>query len=170
MGFAGRRHDGGMSARSLVFRPLLETRIACALPGLALAALVGNGALRQADAAPWAVAVPMVVLGIVLAVRGYRMAVIIEARTVTVHGMLLRRTVPRAGVDALHDGDTTLLFASSPTLCWHDATGTARRTRLWMFGDPVRQIADVSGHNRRTVRQLRRRLGISATGDRRLRR
>jgi hypothetical protein len=159
-----------MPTLALVFRPLLETRIACALPGSLSAAFVGAGAMREADAALLAIAVPVVALGVVLAVRGYRMAVIVEGQTVTVRGMCRSRVVPRSGVDALHDGDTTLLFARTPTMSWHDETGTARRTRLWMFGNPKRQFADVAGHNRRTLRQLRKHLGISATGDRRLRR
>ncbi|WP_238008566.1 hypothetical protein KZZ52_31805 [Dactylosporangium sp. AC04546] len=159
-----------MPARPMVFRPMLETRIACSVPGLMLAGFVGDGALRQADAVLLALAGPVVILGVVLAVRAYRMAVIVDGRTVTVRGMCLSRTVPRSGVDALHDGDTRLLFVFSPTISWHDEAGTAKRTSLWMFGNPVQQIADVAGHNQRTLRELRRRLGISATGDRRLRR
>lgn len=167
--FAGPRDNVGMPAPPLVFRPLVETRTACALVGLVPAAGVGIGAVRLADAALLTLAAPVVALGVLLAVRGFRMAVIVEARTVTVQGMFRSRTLPRDGVDALRDGDTSLLFVLTPTLYWHQADNTEQRTRMWMFGDPVYQLADVTGHNRRTLSRLRKLLGISHTGDRRLR-
>jgi hypothetical protein len=153
----------------VVFRPTVETRIACAVPGLILAWLAGYGALRAADGVAWAMAAPVVAAGLFWAVRCARFAVFVGASDVTVRGLVLARRVPRRAVEALRDGDGTLLFGRAPTLYWHDGSGRPRRTRMWMFGDPQRQFTDVSGHNRGTIRRLRKCLGISASGERRLR-
>ena len=156
-----------MPARSLVFRPLVETRIACALPGLVIA--VAASAAARTDVVLLTMIAVVVGLGVVLAVRGYRMAVIVAGRVVTVRGLLRSRVIPRAAVEALR-GDVFLLLADAPTLSWHDETGKVHRTRLWMFGEPGRQFADVTGHNRRSIDNLRTCLGVSHAGDRRLRR
>lgn len=163
------RDNGGMPARPLVFRPLVGTRVACAVAVALPATLAWGGTAQHADPMVRTLAVPAVVLGVLLAVRAFRMAVIVEARTVTVRGMVRSRTLPRAGVDALHDDFMPLVLGPIPTVFWRQADNTERRTRLWMFGEPQYQFADVTGHNRRTISRLRKLLGISGTGYRRLR-
>ena len=157
----------GMPGSPMVYRPHVETRIACGLPGLGLAAVVTGTAADQPNPASVTVAVLTAACGVVLAIRSARMAVVVDGPVVTVRGMLRTRVIPRGAVEALLDADIAVFLSQIPTLYWCEAAGQPKRTGLWMFGEPGREICDVTGHNRRTISHLRTTLGIGHTGNRR---
>jgi hypothetical protein len=131
-------------------RPLPETRVACSTLGLGVVLLGGAAAV---DPLPW-LPVPLasvgILLGLYLAVRGYRVAVICDQHGITVRGYLWTRTVLRDQVTEVSDG------TELPVLHWQDEHGRRRRTPiacLWTSDNGFRRYSD---HSRRDLKRLRR--------------
>jgi hypothetical protein len=129
---------------------MLVTRIADTLPGL-VGALFGG--LASIEFLSIDTGVPTAVLacgtGIVVAVRGFRMSVEVDADRVRVRGLLATRTIPLRAIRGL---------TPFPALRWESATGRVRWTPLIMFFDADGQLAMISEHNERSLATLRRAL------------
>ena len=109
------------------------------LVGFGLAALVvGHGATKAAGV--------LAVLGVVLAVRGYRLAAETHHDSVTVYGMLRTRVISRAAITQITD---------DPAIIWTDPAGKTRSTPVLAFLTPTRTVPGVAQHHTVCVNQLR---------------
>ncbi|QGN45783.1 hypothetical protein ACN26Y_05505 [Micromonospora sp. WMMD558] len=134
----------------MVLRPLLMTRIANTAPGVALATLAWL--LHAVPAGRWFACLAPMAAGVFLAVRGYRMSVVITGEHITVRGLRSSRTIRRADVVAL---------TSLPSLRWQRPSGRDVHTPPIMFMEIGRVLPAVAAHNEacldRLSRALRRR-------------
>jgi hypothetical protein len=132
-------------------RPLPETRVANTLPGLLLTAICVNVLLERSD-----VPTPLlwlgVVLGLGLAVRGYRMAVVVDEDRVTVRGLTWSRTVPAADVVTVSGG-------AVPLLRWRAASGRVRSSPVVAFMNAFGGMPRYTAHNHESLRLLRLAIG-----------
>jgi hypothetical protein len=150
------RRRGIMSGSSVVpdhgrvvLRPLLMTRLANTVPGIVLAAL-GWPLAEVLAASMWLAGLPAVVAaGVVVAVRGYRMSVVITNEHVIVRGLLRSRTIRRADVVAL---------TALPCLRWRRPSGRYAYTPLIMFMEAGPMLPAVQAHNQVCVARLSRTL------------
>jgi hypothetical protein len=95
----------------------MVSRIANAVPGVAVL-VVGSGLSLDGPVAPSGPGVVVSVLvGVLLAVRGYRLGVDCRDVVVVVHGLLCSRRIPRAALTAV-----TIFRA----LRWRDGRGRTR--------------------------------------------
>jgi len=130
-------------------RPLLISRLACAVPG---GAGVVFGAVLLAgsqDVVAVVVSAALIVLGAVVAVRGYRLGVTCRDGQVLVRGLSWSRTVRADRVTEL------TLF---PALRWEADTGRARWTPILAFWSTGGELPFVLRHNEECVDQLARHL------------
>jgi hypothetical protein len=130
-----------------VYRPRLETRVANVLPGLLVAALCLN-ALAEHEPLPaplWSLGVA---LGLVLMVRGYRMAVIVGSEWIRVRGLCWSRAVPTASF-------VTLTGGGLAKLRWKSSVGQVRWTPVLAFSNALASLPRYTEHNRKTIRAVR---------------
>jgi hypothetical protein len=119
-------------------------RLANAMPG---AALIGFGlmTLLHGDG-PTRVGGILAVLGVVLAYRGYRLAVETRSNSLTVWGMLRTRVIPRAAISEVTD---------YPAVVWTNAQGKVRWSPVLAFLTPQRALPGVAEHHAACVKRLR---------------
>jgi len=129
------------------FHPLPETRVANTLPGLLLAAICVNVVLEGNDIPRPLVWIGMA-LGLALAVRGFRMAVVVVADQVTVRGFAWSRTVPLAVVVAVSGG-------TIPVLRWRSVSRRVRSSPIVAFMNAFGGMPRYAEHNRESLRLLR---------------
>jgi hypothetical protein len=134
--------------RLVLLRPLLVTRLANTLPGIALAALAWSPAEAVSVGICFAPVAPMLA-GVVLVVRGYRMSVVVTDEHVVVRGLLRSRTIRQADVAAL---------TSLPTLRWQPPSGRYAHTPLIMFMELGKVLPAVEAHNEASLDRLARAL------------
>jgi len=107
--------------------PARTTRVANSAPGSGLIAL---GLLLDIESS-LAVAA-LVALGVALAVRGFRLAVVLDGEHLLVRGFLRSRRIDRATVES------SALSRSNPVLLrWRDRRGRRRWTPLWAISTPA---------------------------------
>lgn len=140
---AARRAPIVCNAVHVRLRPGPLNRLANSSPG---AVLVGFGlaALVVGDGAAKAAGV-LAVLGIVLAVRGYRLAAETHHDSVTVYGMLRTRVIPRAAITQITD---------YPAIIWTDPAGRTRCSPVLAFLTPSGTLAGVAQHHTMCVNRL----------------
>jgi hypothetical protein len=109
-----------------------------ALIGLGLALLVGDGPATAAGL--------LALIGIVLAVRGYRLSAETHNDSVTVCGMLRSRVIPRAAISQITD---------YPAIVWTDRAGKKRWTPVLAFLTPSRTLPGVAAHHAACLNRLR---------------
>ena len=120
-------------------------RLANSMPGailvvIGLAALVaGEGAAKTAGV--------LALIGIVLAVRGYRLAAETHNDSVTVCGMLRTRVIPRTAISRITD---------FPAIVWTDRAGKTRWSPVLAFLTPSRTLPGVAQQHAVCVNRLRR--------------
>jgi Bacterial PH domain len=140
----------------MLLRPLVATRIANAMPGVAIAIFFAVFVVQVAEdpSAPLpftAVGLAGVGFGAAVAIRGVRMAVVVGSATVTVRGLLRTRMIPTSSVT-----DVTAF----PALRWRDAFGRGRWSPMVMFMTSPRSLRVYSKHAETSVQSLRRVLGL----------
>ena len=127
--------------------------------GLLAALAAGGLADVVLDAARLPVLALVVAVALLLAVRAYRAAVVLDEQTLLYRGFLRSRRVPSADrsnfTDVVSKGWLSP-FVDVPTLWWLDQRGRRRRVRLWLFAfgpegliglEAVRRIrADMAQH------------------------
>jgi hypothetical protein len=138
---------------SMLFRPLPETRVANMLPGLALVAICVNVVVEGNDV-PRPVVWIGIVLGLALAVCGYRMGVLIADGSVTVRGFAWSRKVHVSEVVTVSGG-------TIPMLRWRTASRRVRWSPIVAFMDSYRGMPRYAEHNRKSLRLLRLTIGRS---------
>jgi hypothetical protein len=131
----------------VVFRPLPETRVANTLPGLVLAAVCVNVLLEGNDV-PGLIVLAGLVIGMVVAVRGFRTGVVVADGRVTVRGFCWSRSVPVRDVVAVTRG-------TLPLLLWRAPSGRDRWSPIVAFVDAYNGMARYSSHNREALRLVR---------------
>ena len=89
--------------------------------------------------------------GLVVAVRAYRMAVILGERDIVVRGLFRSRRIDRSAV---------LYVSAHPALRWRDARGRVRWTPLTMFYDSGRTLPRFKRYLDEPADELARRLGV----------
>lgn len=145
----------------VVLRPLLVTRLANTLPGLWGGCF---GAAASATYLPLYTGLPAALLvfaaGVIVAVRGYLMAVEVDANWVTVRGLFRSRRVPRSALQVAtgFPAPRWVSVTRCPALAWVSPTGRPRWTPLIMFMNAPRQLKKISEHNRRSIATLRQAL------------
>jgi hypothetical protein len=125
-------------------RPGPVNRLANSLPGTVLAAF-GLAALVFGDRAARAAGV-LALLGIVLAIRGYRLAAETHHDTVTIHGLLRTRVIPRAAITQITD---------YPAIIWTNPDGKKRWSPVVAFLTPPRTLPRITEHHTMSVNRLR---------------
>lgn len=132
----------------LELRPLLISRVSNASPG---ALLVGLATKLAADDGPDAyhLAASLVFLGVVSAVRGYRMGITVKADTVTVRGLTRSRTISRSSFIGI---------TGFPALRWQSESGRTRWTPITAFPLTGRNPGYVHSHNAACLDQVSRAL------------
>jgi hypothetical protein len=139
----------------MILRPLRITRAANVAPGIAVIAVgVVRGALAS-HAGVRAAVVAVVVVGAWLAVRGYRIAVVVDSRSVTVRGLLWSRRVPR---------DAVLEVTRLAGLRWRDGRGRRRWTPLVMFMESSGRLKTSRRVNQTSLRELSAALNVAGPG------
>jgi hypothetical protein len=128
-------------AAAVRVRPLLVSRIANILPGTAVLVVGGGLSLDGPAALTGPGVVVSVLVGAVLAVRGYRLGVEAQDDDVVVHGLLRSRRALTA----------VTLF---PALRWRDKRGRVRWTPVIAFADLNGSIAVVEKHNQKCIDRL----------------
>jgi hypothetical protein len=131
----------------VVFHPLPETRVANTVPGLLLVALCVNVLLEGNDV-PGPIVLAGLVIGLVVAVRGFRTGVVVTDGRVTVRGFWRSRSVPASDVVAVTRG-------TLPLLLWRDSSARDRRSPILAFMDAYNGMARYSSHNREALRLVR---------------
>jgi hypothetical protein len=135
----GGRLDGCVNDESVILRPTGGHRFGNAMGGVGLIVLAlspyrdpraplpepGEPGFESAFIVHLTLRSLMLLAGIVLAVRGFRAAVVVRDDEVILRGTLRTRRIPRPLVKAL----TT----RPPALEWTDPTSRRQRTRLSMF-------------------------------------
>lgn len=129
------------------FRPLPETRVANAVPGIVLVA-IGVNVLLEGNDVPRPLVWLGIALGIVVAVRGFRMAVAVTDDRVVVRGLVTSRSVP---VDAVIGVSDTAI----PQLRWRGANAAEHRSPIVALADAWGGLARYAEHNRESLRRLR---------------
>ena len=106
------------------------------------------------DPGSWVLAIALVCVGVFgyAAVRGFRMAVVVNRGTVEVRGLLRTRKIPAGKVFAI---------SRLPSLRWVDGRGRRRRTPLVMFAETGRPIGNQRRHNRQSLERISRMLGLT---------
>ena len=92
--------------------------------------------------------------GLVVAVRAFRMAVMVGERDILVRGLFRSRRIDRSAV---------LFVSAYPALVWRDARGRDRWTPLTMFYDSGRTLPRFTRYLDEPVNELARRLGVPKT-------
>jgi len=149
----------------VLLRPLLVTRIANMVPGVAILLLGGPFAGWLAGLALYPESLVMLVFSAALAptmaIRGYRMGVTVTRESVVIRNLTRSRTVPRA----LVVGVTSWLWF--PAVKWRAPSGRARRTIITAFGEMPGPYGTplnfVSRHADESVERLRNMLEIART-------
>jgi hypothetical protein len=114
------------------------------MPGTVLVALglatliVGDGPVRAAGV--------LALIGIVLASRGYRLAVETRSDSITVWGMVRTRVIPRASITEI---------TNYPAIVWTDPTGRRRWSPVLAFQTPSRALPGVAENHAACVKRLR---------------
>jgi hypothetical protein len=92
-------------------------------------------------------AIAWIVASVVLAVRGYRMAVEVRPHDVVVRGLLRTWTVPRAGI---------ISVTEYATLVWRDADGRAHSTPMVVLetGKTLQRWQYITENQRATLRRV----------------
>lgn len=128
----------------------MVTRIANTVPGVAIAAVGSLYFLGGASAIILAAGVvASLVVGAILAYRGFQLSVECSQDFVVVHGFLRSRKIGRRAVVAV----TTF-----PGLRWRDNRGRPRWTPITAFADAGGVLSVVTRHNDASVGRLRRHL------------
>ena len=125
-------------------RPGPGNRLANSSPGAVLVAF-GLAALVVDEGAAKAAGV-LAVIGIMLAVRGYRLAVETHHDSVTVCGMLRTRVIPGAAITQISD---------YPAIVWTDPAGKKRWTPVLAFLTPSCALPRVAQHHANCLSRLR---------------
>jgi hypothetical protein len=123
----------------------MVSRIANAVPGVAVLVVGGGLSLDGPVALSDPGVVVSVLVGVLLAVRGYRLRVDSRDDVVVVHGLLRSRRIPRAALTAV---------TSFPALRWRDGRGRTRWTPVIAFADFNGSIAVVEQHNQKCIDRL----------------
>jgi hypothetical protein len=134
----------------LRLRPLLVTRFANAFGGLVIPFIPFVVLLQEwnpDDSTASAIAIPVGLVSLVLAVRGFRLGVMCGPVTVTVRGYWRSRTIPIADVLDLHE---PLLLS----IRWRDRRGRRRKTPVLAFSTPRKTFPFVAQHAESSVEQL----------------
>jgi hypothetical protein len=88
------------------------------------------------------------VVGLALAVRGFRVAVVVVSDRVTVRGLAWSRTVPLAAVVAVSGG-------TIPVLRWRAASRRVRASPILAFMNAFGGMPRYAEHNRESLRLIR---------------
>jgi hypothetical protein len=127
-------------------RPLLVSRVASAVPGAGIV-VAGVGTFSGGTPALCAGGiVGSVLVGVLLAVRGFRLGVDCRDDVVIVRGLVWNRRIPRRAVAAVTD---------FPALRWRDERGRIRWTPVIAFAELGGSIPVVARHNGVCVDRLR---------------
>jgi hypothetical protein len=140
-----------MGAR-MHLRPLFITRLANSVPGAALC-LFGLPLILDSSLGRWHVPAGLLAIlaGMVLAVRGLRMAVSYVDGKVVVRGLFLTRTIPAGAVREVTDW---------PAVRWCTTGGRPRWTPVTAFMTPGGSLPSIRRHNAKTIQKLRRLLRL----------
>jgi hypothetical protein len=128
-------------------RPLLITRIASMLPG---GVLIGFGVEWWFEATgdrDLVGAVVLAAVGVVLAVRGYRLAVRYDSETLTVRGMFRSRRIQKSSIR-----DITVF----PAVRWSSRSGRTVWTPIIAFAELNTVIPPVERRNEQAIGELER--------------
>lgn|SRR5574341_1033683 len=132
----------------MTLRPLRGTRVANSSLGAVL--VVPSVILALDPSVPWGweAGILLALLGVLLAVRGYRLGVHCDDDTITVYGLLWTRTIPKASVIEITD---------FPAVRWATESGHVRWTPVIAFNhDLARSVPrTVAAHDRTCVDRLR---------------
>jgi hypothetical protein len=145
----------------VIVRPMVVTRFANAAPGF-FVVMVGVIEFLAA-VVPLAMALIIALLGVGLAVRGFRTGVRVGPESVTVYGYLWSRTIPRRAISGL------TIF---PAFRWSSRSGRARWTPMFMFMASGSSLRVFNAHHASCCEEIRRalRLPYDVGSDRRFRR
>ncbi len=148
---------GAATMAPVVLRPLLLSR----LVPLVFPIPLGYWAAVNADTGNWlgaaAAAVALVPVGYFV-VRAFLARVVCDQDSVTVHGYLRTRDVPRAAVTGLKGGPW-------PRLRWRTAAGKTRSTLVSPFAAASISAPWVAEHNSRSLHRLARCIGDPTHAD-----
>lgn len=123
------------------------TRIASMLPG---GVLVGLGIEWWFEATAdryLARAAVLAAVGVILAIRGYRLGVRCDSDTFTVRGIFRSRTIDRSMI---------LDITAFPAVRWTSRSGTTIWTPIIAFAEPGTVIASVANRNEQAIAELER--------------
>lgn len=128
--------------------PLPVTRAANAAIGI-LVVVTGLGLITDAGLPNLVhgLGVILILVGVALAVRGWRLCVICDQGEVEIRGLLRNRTISRSRITELTD---------FPALRWHRAGGRVGWTPIVALMGTGRALAFVSRHNDEQLRRLGR--------------
>jgi hypothetical protein len=128
-----------------MLRPQPVNRVANAMPGAALAALGFATLLHGAGLGKaGGVGIP---LGLLLALRGYRMGAETRSGSVIIWGMLRTRVIPRDAIAEITD---------FPAVVWTDLVGNRRWSPLLAFQTPSRALPGIAEHHAACAQRLRK--------------
>jgi hypothetical protein len=128
-----------------ILRPLRITRFANGVPGVFIVLMtLGLGSGRPVPLS-WLPTVILLAVGVVLAVRGYRMGVRYDDTAVTVYGLLRTRVILKASI---------VEITPFPAVRWRAASGRLRWTPVTAFLESSRGLRFVNAHNQRCVDHL----------------
>lgn len=120
----------------------MVSRIANTVPGMSVLVVGGGLSLNGPVALAGPGVAASVLVGVLLAVRGYRLGVDSRGDVVVVHGLLRSRRIPRAALAAV------TVF---PAFRWRDGRGRTRWTPVIAFADLSGSIAVVEQHNQKCI-------------------
>ena len=134
------------SAAGHELRPLMFTRIVQAALWVVIAALVVGYLIDSQGLEPVGVVIALVVLavGVVLAVRSYRMGVRYGPEGIEVHGLLLNRRIAK---------DQISKITNFPAVRWQSADGRSHWTPIFAFAG-YGQLAFSHRYNQFSILQL----------------
>jgi hypothetical protein len=137
----------------VVLRPHVIARFGFALAGLApvIGVLAVLSSVEHRGLALAALTAVVAVASAVIAVRGFRMAVVIDSQSVVVQGWLWSRTIRRR---AVYD------VTEFPALRWTDGSSHRRWTPILMFMTSSRGLGEINRYNERAKAMIRKRLQV----------
>lgn len=113
--------------------PHMASRIVTGAAPALLAILVAWMAAQRGMPA-WLLATILIV-GALLAVRGYRMGVTCTDSALVVRGMFLTRTISRSAITSIHEDVRTI-----PRVVWRNKSGMSRWSPIWVFAVKEREL------------------------------
>lgn len=135
---------------TVILRPRPVTRVANSGIGLVLLALaVGLWNDREVGTPVWLAGLTGAV-GLVLAMRGYRMSISLGQDELRVRGQLLSRRIPRDSIDSIER------VTSFTAVRWRSVGGRRRWSPILSLRSTGRSLDSSTRHNEEGNRQLRR--------------